>query len=200
MVKPVRPKRSRGRPRTQSLENEAATVQALDRGLMLLSALAKEGEVTLSELALRVGMPPSSAHRLLVTLQKHGIVDFEVQIRTNNFDTPHAHNAWVDAWLELGPLGALLLTAIILRGLFWSTRRIRAVPTAIGMYSAAIISLAVIYSTTEAGFITRSIQFIMFVVALTEAARQKGIEQPFVASPDRSDSTEMATVTSSGFR
>ena len=77
MVKPVRPKRSRGRPRTQSAEAEGATVQALDRGLMLLGALAKEGEVTLSELALGIGMPPSSAHRLLVTMQKHGIVEFD---------------------------------------------------------------------------------------------------------------------------
>ena len=77
MVQPVRPKRSRGRPRTQSPDAEGATVQALDRGLMLLSALSKQGEVTLSELAFGVGMPPSSAHRLLVTLQKHGIAAFD---------------------------------------------------------------------------------------------------------------------------
>lgn len=77
MVQQVRPRRSRGRPRTQSPDAEGATVQALDRGLMLLSALAKQGEVTLSELALGVGMPPSSAHRLLVTLQKHGIAAFD---------------------------------------------------------------------------------------------------------------------------
>jgi O-antigen ligase len=124
---------------------------------------------------------------------RHGIADFEVQIRTNNFDTPHAHNAWVDAWLELGPFGVILVTAIILRGLFWSTRRIRAVPTAIGMFPAAVISLAVIYSTTEAGFITRSVQFIMFVVALTEAARQKSVEQPFEGSRSRgSDAKDLA--------
>ena len=70
-------KRTRGRPRGSSADTQKSTVQALDRGLMLLSALAKESKATLTELALRVGMPPSSAHRLLVTLQKHGFVEFD---------------------------------------------------------------------------------------------------------------------------
>ena len=70
-------KRTRGRPRATATDTQKSTVQALDRGLMLLSALAKEGKATLTELALRVGMPPSSAHRSLVTLQKHGFVEFD---------------------------------------------------------------------------------------------------------------------------
>lgn len=110
---------------------------------------------------------------------RHGIVDFDVQVRTNSFDIPHAHNAWIDAWLELGPLGVILLTAIFARGLPWAARNIRAVPRAIGMFPALIISLGVIYSTTEAGFITRTIQFIMFVVALTTVAGNKGVKRPF---------------------
>ncbi len=70
-------KRSRGRPRSAAPEGQGSTVQALDRGLQLLGALAKAGKATLTELALQAGMPPSSAHRLLVTLQKHGFVVFE---------------------------------------------------------------------------------------------------------------------------
>ena len=68
-------KRSRGRPRSQPTDMPTSTVQALDRGLMLLQALSKGGSATLSDLALRVGMPPSSAHRVLATLAKHGFVD-----------------------------------------------------------------------------------------------------------------------------
>lgn len=71
------PKRSRGRPRSATPETQGGTVQALDRGLMLLGALAREGKTTLTELALGIGMPPSSAHRLLITLQKHGYADFD---------------------------------------------------------------------------------------------------------------------------
>ncbi|MGI9606341.1 MAG: O-antigen ligase family protein, partial [Acidimicrobiales bacterium] len=53
---------------------------------------------------------------------QHGSVDFEVQVRSRSFDVRHAHNAWIDAMLEFGPLGAILLTAIFVRGLLWSTR------------------------------------------------------------------------------
>ncbi len=69
--------RTRGRPRSVSPDTSGATVQALDRGLQLLVIVAKESKTTLTELALRVGMPASTAHRLLVTLQKRGFVDFD---------------------------------------------------------------------------------------------------------------------------
>lgn len=69
--------RPRGRPRSVFKPSDAGTVQALDRGLSLLRDLAREGGVKLTDLALRVGMPPSSAHRVLITLQKHGFVEFD---------------------------------------------------------------------------------------------------------------------------
>jgi IclR family transcriptional regulator, acetate operon repressor len=77
MAQPDPPKRPRGRPRLQNSEAATGTVVALDRGLMLLRALTRRGGVTLTELALQVGMPPSSAHRILTTLQKHGFVEFD---------------------------------------------------------------------------------------------------------------------------
>ncbi|MGI9462415.1 MAG: HTH-type transcriptional regulator BhcR [Aestuariivirgaceae bacterium] len=77
MAEEITYKRSRGRPRSVSGDGQGATVLALDRGLMLLSALARNDRNTLTELALQVGMPPSTAHRLLVTLQKHGLVEFD---------------------------------------------------------------------------------------------------------------------------
>ncbi len=70
-------KRSRGRPRSIQSETPGNTVLALERGLMLLRALAKEGSATLTDLSLRIGMPPSSAHRILATLQKHKFIDFD---------------------------------------------------------------------------------------------------------------------------
>lgn len=69
--------RRRGRPRAESGAAQAPTVQALDRGLALLSGLARRERATLTELALGVGMPASSAHRLLATLQRHGLVEFD---------------------------------------------------------------------------------------------------------------------------
>lgn len=69
--------RKRGRPRSASPETGGGNVQALERAVQLLQAMAKDGESNLTELALRVGMPPSSAHRLLTTLQNFALVEFE---------------------------------------------------------------------------------------------------------------------------
>ncbi|MCC7326336.1 MAG: helix-turn-helix domain-containing protein [Burkholderiales bacterium] len=52
-----------------------AQVQSLSRGLSLLEALARaEGGLTLTDLAHRVQLAPSTAHRLLATLEKMGYV------------------------------------------------------------------------------------------------------------------------------
>jgi IclR family acetate operon transcriptional repressor len=69
-------KKTRGRPRSADPER-AGGVQSLERALTLMSALAREDRATLSELALRTGMPPSSAHRLLSTLAQSRYVAFD---------------------------------------------------------------------------------------------------------------------------
>lgn len=70
-------KRSRGRPKNLFNEGQANTIQALDRGLSVLSALARDGGGTLSDISMRLGMPPSTAHRVLATLEKHGYADID---------------------------------------------------------------------------------------------------------------------------
>lgn len=70
-------RRARGRPKSTANDEPTITVQALDRGLNLLSVLAKESRASLTDLSLRIGMPPSSAYRLLSTLQKHGFAEFD---------------------------------------------------------------------------------------------------------------------------
>ncbi|MEM9059291.1 MAG: HTH-type transcriptional regulator BhcR [Pseudomonadota bacterium] len=70
-------KRPRGRPRKQLSETEAVPVQALERGLQLLTLLARERRSSLTEIALRAGMAPSTAHRLLMTLQTHRFAEFD---------------------------------------------------------------------------------------------------------------------------
>ncbi|MEM0950368.1 MAG: HTH-type transcriptional regulator BhcR [Pseudomonadota bacterium] len=70
-------KRPRGRPRKQFAEAETAPVQALERGLHLLTLLARERRSSLTEIALRAGMAPSTAHRLLMTLQNQRFAEFD---------------------------------------------------------------------------------------------------------------------------
>ncbi len=74
MAPRMEPKRTRGRPRSSE---GGGVVQALDKGLTLLRALARAERATLTEIALSAGMVPSTAHRMLNTMQRHGITTFE---------------------------------------------------------------------------------------------------------------------------
>ena len=64
------------RGRTPSEDSTGATqVQSLTRGLSILDCLARaEGGLTLTDVAQRVQLAPSTAHRLLSTLEKMGYV------------------------------------------------------------------------------------------------------------------------------
>ena len=70
-------KPKRGRPRKMPAAPAGGTVLALERGLVVLEALAKLQSATLGDLASRVHMPASTVYRILGTLQKHGFADFE---------------------------------------------------------------------------------------------------------------------------
>src|SRR4029450_13917756 len=69
---PTPPGRGITVPKTRHVPGQ---VQSLTRGLNLLEALAKtDGGITLTDLAHRVNLPPSTTHRLLSTLEKMGYV------------------------------------------------------------------------------------------------------------------------------
>lgn len=76
---PARPKRLR-RPAsiTGPAVERGGSVQSVSRALALLRAVAASHEgLTLTELAQTVGLPPSTAHRLLTTLQHERFVRFD---------------------------------------------------------------------------------------------------------------------------
>ena len=66
------PKKRRGRPRNPDPDGGINTVHALERGLIVLQALSREGYLSLTDLSLKVGVPTSTVHRILTTLEKLG--------------------------------------------------------------------------------------------------------------------------------
>ena len=74
MARTIDLKRPRGRPPSLRTAQSATSVQSLDRALGLLELIAGADGLTLTELAQRAGMPPSTAHRILGTLQAHDYV------------------------------------------------------------------------------------------------------------------------------
>ncbi len=68
-------KPKRGRPRGRKADTDTTPIQALERGIRILQALSDQQQgVSLSDLARKVEMPPSTTHRFLATLQSHGFV------------------------------------------------------------------------------------------------------------------------------
>lgn len=70
-------KRQRGRPRAFDPDPSATTIQALDRALLILDALAGAEGLSLSELAEATGQSPATVYRVLSTFATHGIVEQE---------------------------------------------------------------------------------------------------------------------------
>ncbi len=73
MVAPVPAKR--GRKPAATTAPVTGQVQSLTRGLKLLEWIAESnGSVALTELAQQAGLPNSTTHRLLTTMQQQGFV------------------------------------------------------------------------------------------------------------------------------
>ena len=69
---------TRNRPRAKSGKDSTGQVQSVTRALAILRALAESGDgMTLTDVAQIVGLPPSTAHRLLTTLQQERFVRFD---------------------------------------------------------------------------------------------------------------------------
>ncbi|MFO1140657.1 MAG: IclR family transcriptional regulator [Paracoccus sp. (in: a-proteobacteria)] len=75
--------RKRGRPRGRAQgDGDSGGVRALDRALDILDVIAAGGGLTLSEIAARLGLAPSTVHRVLVTLAARGVAESDGTTQT----------------------------------------------------------------------------------------------------------------------
>ncbi|QDY68836.1 HTH-type transcriptional regulator BhcR [Qingshengfaniella alkalisoli] len=70
-------RRTRGRPRAFHDKTEQNTIKSLDRALVVLRALSRSEGIALSELARQLGESPATLYRILVTYQRHNMVDLD---------------------------------------------------------------------------------------------------------------------------
>lgn len=75
-MSPDQAPRRRGRPRGFDAEN-GPTIQALARALDVLEALARDEGPTLTELATKLDQSPATLHRVLATLEAHGMAEID---------------------------------------------------------------------------------------------------------------------------
>jgi IclR family acetate operon transcriptional repressor len=75
MAKQGEVRKLRGRPRSLKIVPEStSSVQAIDRGLGVLAIIARSDGLTLTDLSQRAGLAPSTAHRILASLEAHRFV------------------------------------------------------------------------------------------------------------------------------
>ncbi|MFV0514791.1 MAG: HTH-type transcriptional regulator BhcR [Jhaorihella sp.] len=74
--------RRKGRPRSLAARPGRATIQAVDRALDVLDALAGAEGLTLSDLAGRLGQSPATMYRVLATLEARRIVEIDPAAQT----------------------------------------------------------------------------------------------------------------------
>lgn len=68
--------RARGRPRSFHDRSANSVIQSLDRAIEVLKVVSSGNGMSLTEIATASGHPASSAYRILLTLQKHDVVEF----------------------------------------------------------------------------------------------------------------------------
>lgn len=78
-MKTIEQSRKPGRPRALHPQSKAGSIQALDRGIVLMRIIAEADGLTLTDLAQRSGIAPSTVHRLLFTLEAHRFVMHDVE-------------------------------------------------------------------------------------------------------------------------
>lgn len=69
--------RTRGRPRSFNNTSEGTLIHSLDRAMGILKVVAGGNGLSLTEIAEATDQAPATAYRALITMQKHGVVEFE---------------------------------------------------------------------------------------------------------------------------
>ncbi|MFZ1815858.1 MAG: HTH-type transcriptional regulator BhcR [Rhizobiaceae bacterium] len=71
------PGRSRGRPKAFHDKSEGSIIQSLDRAMEVLETVASGTGMSLTEIANSASQSPATCYRILTTLRKHRMVEFD---------------------------------------------------------------------------------------------------------------------------
>ncbi|SEM93539.1 O-antigen ligase family protein [Lihuaxuella thermophila] len=68
---------------------------------------------------------------------------------TVNWDPPHAHNGYLDTWLELGLLGLLLFVLGYIRNIKMAVQFLRSTPTSEGLWPLVFLTFMILVNISE---------------------------------------------------
>ena len=91
----------------------------------------------------------------------------------NRWLPPHGHNQIIDIVLELGLVGLLLYTALLLRTFVRATRYVRDIPGVFGLWPLVFCSLFLLSMITEAAMMSRDISWYLYSGAIVLVSTKK---------------------------
>lgn len=95
---------------------------------------------------------------------------------------PHAHNGWLDTWLELGLVGVLLWSIVLLLGLWSYIARYRVQRERAFLVGILFFVMIALSSLTETSPITLRNHLFVFLVVFVGARMSGGSARPIVGS------------------
>jgi O-antigen ligase len=105
------------------------------------------------------------------------------------FHPTQAHNGYLEVYLELGWIGIILLSAIIIAGFRNAVAMLRWNPDA-ARIRLAFIAIALVYNVTEAGFRMMTLTWIFFLLSATVVPEVAVEEAPATLPADPSRNFE----------
>lgn len=115
----------------------------------------------------------------------------------NQWNPSHAHNAFLQIWLEIGLIGAVLYLAVYLRAVNRAVKVAALVPGSVGLWPLVFLTTTLLVSITESGMTSELLGWMMLVVAILSVSghlsdRHSRIDQEAgpIGSPSGRDETE----------
>lgn len=85
---------------------------------------------------------------------------------------PHAHNGFLDLWLDLGVVGVVCFGLGFAVAAAWAFRRVRATRTADGLWPLVFLTFTLLYNLTESTLLQQNNVFwVLYVAAAVAAVR-----------------------------
>jgi exopolysaccharide production protein ExoQ len=105
------------------------------------------------------------------------------------WEPPHAHNGYLEVWINLGLVGLVIVVALIVQGLYHAIKLCRIEGSLFNIFSASLLLFIAITNITEISLMTQnSFYWVLTLVCVFASAKQAStIERSVYSSEPRRD-------------
>jgi O-antigen ligase len=100
----------------------------------------------------------------------------DIRMAVNWLGAPHAHNGFINLWLDLGLVGVILFSAVFIQTYRLALSRAYASHTTEGIWPIAFLTFMFVYSLTEISFMSRTDLFWILFVSIMFGLRREAVQ------------------------